>query len=81
MSSVNLQTLFYCEPALMEHAIVGRSIITPVYQSSVNRLADELPYPSSFPYFLRPHVAPTPSATPSPTDPRQVKAFKFLLHP
>jgi hypothetical protein len=47
LSSANLQTiLFYCEPALimMEHAILGWSIITPVDPRLVHLLADELLY-------------------------------------
>jgi hypothetical protein len=45
LSFVNLQIiLFYYEPALMEHANVGWSIIMPVNPRSVHLRADELPF-------------------------------------
>ena len=47
--------LFYCESTLMEHVIVGRSIILPVNLHSVHRLADESPLAPEPPAPLCPH--------------------------
>ena len=48
--------LFYCESTLMEHALVGRSIILPANPRSVHRLAKELPLASEPPAPPYPHL-------------------------